>query len=133
METQPHLRADRFEQLHPGDLFIFPFENGPGFALKAFDPAPDGGKFLVPMGPCFPPDDLQPRLMTWQAETTISFGNNLILELSSAPRAWSVEEPGREIVCCVLAGENAYLRANHARSPGRFERCWILVTSGAIS
>lgn len=79
MDIQPKLAAARFEQLEAGTLFIFPFKSGPSFALKVRTPGPAPESLILPMGPIFPDNDAhQPRLLRWQAQTTVSFGKDYI-------------------------------------------------------
>jgi hypothetical protein len=54
LEIEPKLRLCEFEELSPGDLFIYFHDNGSCVALKAEDPTQNGEKLIVPFGPAFP-------------------------------------------------------------------------------
>lgn len=132
MEVQPKLNAARFAKIEPGEICIFPFAEGPGFALKIVDPANDGDKFVLPLGPIFSQEGYQPRLLSEPAETTISFGKNFIFRFSVESDAWSVRPPDYQFYCAALVEGRAYLRANGHAFPGRYVQCWVGVADGII-
>ena len=76
MQVLPVVKIDRFEQLDPGDLFVYPHPNGSCWALKAVDLEANGDKLILPLGPTFPQSTGGPRLLPWQATTTVSFGKD---------------------------------------------------------
>ena len=78
MEVQPRLKATRFAQLDPGELFLFQIDVGPSFGLKIIDPANDGEIFLLPLGPSFSQELQQPRFYVEPAVTVVSFGKDYI-------------------------------------------------------
>jgi hypothetical protein len=131
MEIQPRLKAARFAQLEPGELFIFPFSTRTGFALKVIDPD-SGDLFVLPLGPTYFADDHQPRLLVEPAATTISFGRDFIFRFSEKAEDWTVDEPGHEFYCAALVEDEVYLRANGHPFPGRYVTCWIKLNGGGI-
>ncbi len=54
MEIYPPVRVARFEQLDPGDLFVYPHERGSCIALKTEKPANGDRNYMVVLGPHFP-------------------------------------------------------------------------------
>lgn len=132
MEVEPALIAQRFSQLEPGDLFICPSWLPDCFALKVVDPAAGGDTFLLPLGPTFPSDQYQPRLYVEQG-TTISFGKDFIFRFGTDPEGWSENEGQLDYYCAALADEKVYFRANCDSHAGRYQRCWIELSTGIIS
>ncbi len=132
MDIQPKLIAARFEQLEAGSLFIFPFQSGPGFALKVTPPTSGSRAMILPMGPLFPPGEHQPCLLNWRAETTVSFGKDFVFQLSTDPTAWSSNEPPLNVFCCGLFEGEVYLRANADPMVG-YRKCWVRLDNGMLS
>jgi hypothetical protein len=132
MEIQPDLKAARFAQLEPGELFLFPFDSGLSFALKVIDPSAGGNSFILPLGPSFSPEDHQPRLLIDVAATTVSFGKKFIFRFPEKATGWSVDEPGHEFYCAALVENDVYVRANGHPYPHRYVACWIKVNGGII-
>jgi hypothetical protein len=132
MEIQPHLKAARFAQLEPGELFLCPFDTGLSFALKVIDPNAGGDSFILPLGPIFPPESHQPRLWSGFHATTVSFGKNFLFRFSEKADGWLVNEPGHEFYCAALVENEAYLRANGHPYPGRYVDCWIKLDGGIM-
>jgi hypothetical protein len=132
MEIQPDLKAARFAQLEPGELFLYPFDTGLSFALKVIDPSARGDSFVLSLGPTFSPDGHQPRLLAESAATTVSFGKNFIFRFSEKSDGWFVAEPGYEFYCAALVENEVYLRANGHPYPGRYVKCWVKLNGGII-
>lgn len=132
MEMWPKLKAVRFAQLTAGDLFIFPFKEGSGFALKAIDPDAGGDTFILPLGPKFSSDDYQPRLSMETGATTVSFGKEFIFEFSEKADAWSTDEPDNQFYCAAAVESSIYLRVNGHAYPGRYQTCWVKLDDGVM-
>ena len=54
MEVLSKPKVIRFAQTKPGDLFMFPLDSGLSVAMSVTDPANDGDKVVVVLGPDFP-------------------------------------------------------------------------------
>jgi hypothetical protein len=54
MEVLSKLKVTRFAQTKPGDLFMFSHDSGTSVAMSVIDPANDGDKVVVVLGPDFP-------------------------------------------------------------------------------
>jgi len=132
VEIQPKVKAVRFAQLEPGDLFLIKEDSALTFALKVIDAKNSGDKFALPLGPSFSQELHQPRLYLEPAATTISFGKDFIFQFSYKSDAWLVEEPVNQFYCAALLEDHVYLRANGHPYPGRYVECWIKLYSGML-
>jgi hypothetical protein len=132
MEILPKLKIARFEKLEPGDLFVYPHSNGPCLALKAEDRMRNGEKLILPLGPTFPHSAGGPRLLPWQAATTVSFGKDYIIRVPTAPEGWTDREPGPDVLCLVVTTDQIYFRANLSLQPGEFQSCLVRATDGIV-
>ena len=132
MEIVPQMVAARFEQVEPGGLFIFPFKHGASFALKVTPPERDARPLILPMGPSFPTDEHQPRLLAWQPETTVSLGKRFVFRLDTDPSAWTGRMPPLNYFCCALVESEIFLRANANPFDG-YLICWARLSDGALS
>jgi hypothetical protein len=114
MQTIPKVQIERFEQLSPGDLFIFSYNGKSHLALKAEDPERGRDKYILPLGPTLPTGMSVPTLLGWHAMTVISFGKDYIVRLPTNPSALrrrarkstsvQTSAPIREITRCVSLG-----------------------------
>lgn len=132
MKVQPVLKVDRFAQLAPGDLFIFNHNNGSCMALKVADPANDGDKLILPLGPTFPAGISGPTLMSPQDMTVVSFGKDYTLKLPTEATGWVVSEPAPNLHCFVVNERGVYARANFAPPGKSFRWCFVEIGSGSI-
>lgn len=132
MAITPQLKIERFEQLSPGDLFIWPYHGQAYFGLKVIDPERNGERLILPLGPSFPPEIGGPRLIGWQGVTTASFAKDYTLRLPTAPEGWTELPPGNEVFCLGVTTDGAYFRANFSPHPGVFRECWVRVADGVV-
>ena len=93
MQRIPKVRIDRFAQLDPGDVFVYPRSGGSCLALKALDDEANGEQLILPLGPTYPPSTGGPRLIVPEGFTVISYGKDYTLRLPSATDAWSHRAP----------------------------------------
>jgi hypothetical protein len=122
----------RFGQLQPGELFFFAHQTGLCVALAVSDPANDGDKLAVPLGPIFPAAISCPTLMELSGTTVISFAKNYLFRLPASADGWLVAEPPPERTCFLVTDDGIYLRANFAPRGSDFRPCYIDITSGVI-
>jgi hypothetical protein len=132
MDITPKLKVDRFAQLASGDLFIFTHENGSCVALKVEDPANDGDKLILPLGPTFPAKIICPTLVGPQSMTVISFERDYILQLPPQASGWLTNEPSPDKHCLVVTDNGIYIRANWSRPDEPFRACYVDIKSGSI-
>lgn len=132
MDVIPPIKAARFEQLEPGDLFIYSSPRGSCFALKTEKPANHDNCLMAMLGPSFPYEINEAFLLPWEATTVISFGKNYSLILPSDPQAWFVSGNTRNPVCLAVSGEEVYLCMNAGHSPQRYLGWFVELKSGRL-
>ncbi len=132
MKILPELTVTRFEQLTPGDLFIFLIREEQYVALAAEDKNEKGRNLILLLGPKFPEDVSGPHLFPWTAATVISFGKEYELQLPIFPHHWSSQPPDPQQHCILLAGNTAYVRANFSPYPRRFQPCYVRMNDGLV-
>lgn len=132
MMMRPPLRAARFEQIEPGDLFIYIDGGDTFYALKtqALPGGEQGG--MVLLGPQFVAGTQESFLLNWQAVTVLSLGKNFSILPSLNPADWSADGPMRQPVCLAVVDEKIYICTNGATSPMRFNPCFVDVASGTV-
>jgi hypothetical protein len=129
MEIIPAVRAVRYEQLEPGDLFLF-VEQGT-YALKARQKSPGARNEMVVLGPNFM-EGGGPYLLGWQATTVLSFGKDFSILLSSNPSEW-VGRPGdRSQVWLAIGEEKTFICANGGTSSEHYVACLVDIETGEI-
>jgi hypothetical protein len=132
MEMTPALRATRFSQLKPGELFIFPHDSSSVVALAAADPSRDGDLCAIPLGPALPPE-LIARIANLAGHTgVVSYGPEFVVQLPSRPDGWPVQVPPPDKACFVLSEQGLYLRANFYPEPPGFQACFVDMKDGKI-
>lgn len=132
MEVLPKVRAARFEQLEPGDLFIYFDKREAFYALKTQELPNEGRSGMVLLGPKFIEGVRESLLLSWQPATVLSLGKNFSILPSLDPAAWTNSEQGRVPVWLAVADENIYICANGSPSPSRFYPCFVEVNTGAV-
>jgi hypothetical protein len=133
VEITPSLTIARFEQLSPGDLFIFSQDKAFYIALAVEDPLAEE-KIAFPLGPALPRGMKYPGLMGPRLDTpTVSFGKDYLFQLPADTRGWTTEPPAPNNYCLVLAGNELYVRADTAmpNRPG-FHACYFDLKTGRI-
>jgi hypothetical protein len=132
MEITPALRATRFSQLKPGELFIFPNDSSSVVALVAADPSRDGDLCAIPLGPALPPE-LIGRIANLPGHTgVLSYGTEFIVQLPSHADGWPLQVPPPDKACFVLSEQGLYLRANFYPEPPGFQACFVDMKDGKI-
>ncbi len=132
MEFIPPIRTERFEQLEPGELFLFMNHNHKFFALKTQQPSTGDKSQLVLLGPNFPESVTESFLLPWQAATTVSFGKNYSIVLPTDAASWSLDGPNRQPVCLAVANDRPYICTNGGQSPSHFFQCFVDMKTGAV-
>lgn len=132
MEIVPSVRVTRFEQLEPGELFIYMDGTHTFYALKTQPPATGDKSTMVVLGPSFPEDLKEAFLLPWQPATVLSLGKNFSILPSLDPASWSLQGPGRAPVCLAVAEGSTFICANGGASPQRYFACFVEVETGAI-
>jgi hypothetical protein len=132
MEIIPPVRATRFEQLEPGDLFIFMDRQHAFFALKTQQPPTGDRSTMVLLGPTFIGDVAESFLVPWQPATVLSLGKAFSILPSLDTVSWSPTGPNRTPVCLAVVGEDVYICTNGGPSPQHYIPCFVDIKTGAI-
>jgi hypothetical protein len=132
MEIVPPVRVTRFEQLEPGELFIYFDTNHKFYALKTQRPATGDRSTMVILGPSFPDHLRESFLLPWQPATVLSLGKSFLVVPSLDAASWSTLGPGREPVCLAVVDDNIYICTNGGLSAQRYFACFVEVKTGAI-
>jgi hypothetical protein len=132
MQIEPGVTVARFEQLSPGDLFIYPQGEGSFVAMKVEDPTRDGDQLMLVMGPVFPAGLTWPSLVGAPAATVISFGKEYVLRLPSDASGWAAGSPSADTHCIGVTDKGAYVRANFLPAGNGFQACYADMATGRI-
>lgn len=130
MKIVPPVQVTRFEQLQPGDLFIFIERSQSFYALKT--QSTGDRSEMVLLGPTFIQEAPESILVSWQAVTVLSLGKDYSVLLPTDPGLWSLDGPNRTPVCLAVAGDSAYICANGGQPPHRYFPCFVEMKTGAI-
>ena len=132
MNVPLKLNVTRFSQTEPGDLFMFPHSDGLSIAMTVTDPANDGEKLVVILGPDFPRGMIGPSLMTPPGTTVMSFGKEYTISLPCEVEGWLMNVPSDDVSCLIFTDQGKiFIRANY-RLPDRFRPCYIDMQNGEI-
>jgi hypothetical protein len=129
MEIIPAVRAVRYEQLAPGELFLFVEQCT--YALKAQQQSPGSQNEMVVLGPNFM-DGGGPYLLGWQATTVLSFGRDFSILLSSNPAQWFGKPGDRSQVWLAVGEERTFVCANGGTSAEHYVPCLVDIDTGEI-
>jgi len=132
MEVSPPVNITRFEQLEPGDLFIYMSKHGSCYALKTEKAKDEDPSDILILGPDFPYEPKESMLLRWQATTVVSFGKSYSIILPTKPSEWFLDGNTRTPVCLAICGEDVYVCTNGGISPGHFFPCFVEVKTGKI-
>lgn len=133
MQTTPPLRATRFAQLSPGDLFILQSCEASCVALVVEDDTQsEPQRLALPIGPTLPRYLTYPIPMPDLGVTVTSFGPDFCLQWPTEPDAWSEEEPPIAVTAMALADHGPFLRCNFSNLPNHFQACFVDLTTGKI-
>ena len=122
----------RFEELTPGDLFIFLESEGSYIGLAVEDKNDRGRKLVLNLGPKFPNGVSAPHIFPWAPATVVSFAKEYQLRLPISPDHWSAVLPNPGQHCVLLVDNTAYFRANFSPYPGRFHACYVRAFDGMV-
>jgi hypothetical protein len=131
MNIIPPVRAVRYAQLEPGELFLFMGGAQPTYALKVRKQGDADRNKMVVLGPSFL-DAGGPYLLGWQDTTVLSFGKSCSILLSTEPTAWAPRPLDRSQVCLAIAEEKIFICANGGPSPQHYVSCSVNVATGEI-
>jgi hypothetical protein len=132
MEVIPPARVTRFEQLEPGDLFLYLQGREHFYALKTEKPKNGDQSQMVLLGPNFFGEVAESFLVAWQPATVVSFGKSCSILLSNDPASWASAGSTRSRVCLAIAGDRAYICTNGGLSSQHYFPCFVDVKTGAI-
>jgi len=131
MEIFPSVTVGRFEQIQPGDLFVFLGERN-CYAIKTEKPSNGDRSGLVVLGPAFPYPANESFLLPWQGANVVSHGKNFSVLLPTDPAAWFETGSTREPVCLAVHEGKVFVCANGGPSPGHFFQCYVELETGKI-
>lgn len=86
MNIKPALTIEKFENLSPGDLFIFDWGTDSSVAIKIINPMENGRVLNLLIGPG------EPKIATEQPWDVISFGAHYTVQLPVTPEEWVLNE-----------------------------------------
>jgi len=132
MEIIPPVLAVRFEQLEPGDLFVFTESSLSMLAIKTAVPVNADRNNLVLLGPQFPHGANEAFLLPWQPTTVASFGKSFSVLLPTDPADWNQNGPSRDPICLAVCEDKTYVCVNGGASPQHFFQCFVELATGAI-
>jgi hypothetical protein len=132
VEVLPPVRTARFEQLEPGELFIYMDGSHTFYALKTQPPATGDKSTMVVLGPSFPEHLNESFLLPWQPATVLSLGKDFSVLPSLDPALWSLQGPSRDPVCLAVADGSVYICTNGGHSPTHYFACFVEMATGAI-
>jgi hypothetical protein len=132
MEIVPPVRVARFEQLEPGELFIYIDGTQKFYALKTQQPSSGDRSTMVLLGPSFIQDIKESILVPWQPVTVLSFGKSFSVLPSLDLASWSLAGSTRQSVCLAVADADVYICTNGGSSPHQYFPCFVEVKTGAI-
>jgi hypothetical protein len=136
VRTSPKLRASRFAQIKPGELFILVRRSQRYVGLKAHDctcaAGDEGEHLLLPIGPSLPDGMTFPTLINDPAATVVSFGQDYIVRLPTGPGDWFDDEPPEAVFALALTEDSIFLRCNFSPVPGHFRACYVNLSDGEI-
>jgi hypothetical protein len=132
LDIIPPLRAIRFEELEPGDLFIHLDGQRAFYALRTQSSESGDQTTMVVLGPSFIQDAPESYLLPWRPATVVYLGNNFAILPSLNPKSWSITGSTREPVCLCVSGENFYICTNGGPSPNDYFPCFVEVKTGLI-
>jgi hypothetical protein len=116
MELIPPVQVTRFEQLEPGELFIYIDGTHVFYALKTLPPATGDRSTMVVLGPSFPEQIRESFLLPWQPVTVLSLGRNFSVLPSLDPALWSLQGP----LSCSCLSRGSGGQGLHLRKRGKF-------------
>jgi hypothetical protein len=132
MMFAPKIQVQRFNQLDPGDLFIFDFDGILVVALKAVDQMQDGDEVIVPLSLELPPEHGVAQFLSSQSCSVISFGKEYSVSLSPLNTGWMFQPPSPSTPALALKGNELFVRANSSGQAGKFSACLVKLDDGSV-
>jgi hypothetical protein len=132
MQIIPPFRMILFEQVVPGDLFLYIEGRHKFYALKTQSPSGGPKTTLVMLGPSFIDDIKESFLLSWEAAMVLSLGKNFSILLPTDATAWSWNRPDRTPVWLAMAGDSLFICSNGSPSPQQYFPCFVDVKTGQI-
>ncbi len=131
MDIIPAARATRYEQLEPGELFLFMEGTHSTYALKTLQQGDRDRNRMVVLGPSFL-DAGESFLLGWQATTVLSFGKDHSIFLPTEATVWAPRPLDRSQVWLAVAEERTFICTNGGPSPQHYFACFVDVATGEI-
>ena len=128
MQIIPPFRMVRFEQLKPGDLFLFMDGRHQFYALRVSD----ARATMVILGPSFLEDARESFLLPWDAGMVLSLSEDFSILLPTEATAWSWSGSRRTPVWLGVAGDDVFICTNGGMSPQQYFPCFVNVKTGAV-
>lgn len=128
----PFAESKRFEQLEPGDLFLFFSHEHKFVALKTQRPPTGDRSEMVILGPVFPDDVQESYLLPWEAQTTLSFGKSFSILIPTDLDSWSLRGPSRDPVCLAVADGRSYICTNGSSFRSEYLPCFVDLETGVV-
>ena len=132
MQVIPPFRMTPFEQVEPGDLFLYMQGGDRFYALKTQSLSVGPKTTLVMLGPSFTHDVKESFLLSWEAAVVLSLGKNFSILLPTDATAWSWSRPDRTPVWLAMAGDSLFVCTNGGPSPQQYFPCFVDVKTGQI-
>jgi hypothetical protein len=132
MQIIPPFRMTPFEQIEPGDLFLYMEGRHKFYALKTQASNNSPRTTLVTLGPSFMEDVTESFLLPWQTAMVPSLGKNFSVLLSTEAGAWSWNRPDRTPVWLGMAGDSLFICTNGGPSPTQYFPCFVDIKTGEI-
>ena len=132
MNIIPPVKIERFEQLQPGDLFVYMNEGAGCFALKLERERDNDPNKMVFIGPDFPHDMKESYILPWQKATVVSHGKNFNIVLPGRAASWKPQTEMRKPVCLAVIEKEVFFCTNGGTSPEHYIPCYIGAATGKI-
>lgn len=132
METTPELLPTRSAQLNAGDLYLYRHDGGASVGFMCIDPAMDGDRCEMALGPTFPSGTKGPHLLASRECSAVSFGPNFRLILPVSPTAWHYTAPPSDCHCVAVNDQAIFFRANWERHGDQYRPCYIDIQTGKV-
>lgn len=132
MDVFPNLSVCRFEDVEPGELFLFEHREGKcvGFAAECNDRG-NVEKLILPLGPRLPAG-LTGRQLFRDRMAVVSFGREFRLLLPVTGNEWEYDEMHRGDNWLVATKTTSYFLADGFAGDYRRLECFVDISNGQI-
>jgi hypothetical protein len=130
MDLIPAARVARFEQIEPGDLFLYKDERDAFYALKTKASRNGDRSEMATLGP-FTGEVKESFLLPWPAMTVLSLGKSFSILLPTEADAWSTTVSNPAPVWLAVVEETAFICTTWAQS-GRRVPCFVKFETGEV-